>query len=118
MKISDLKARSPVDEITLQVESMTEPREVRGGSLKVSDAQCKDDTGTVTVTLWNQEIDKVKTGDTIKITKGWTNEFQGKLQLSAGKFGQLEVVGASDAPAEEAPKEPTDVDHAIDEDII
>ncbi len=121
MKVKDLKAKAAVDEITLTIESIDEPREVRGGSLRVANANGTDDTGSVTLTLWNDEINKVKTGDKIKISKGWVGEYQGKLQLSAGKFGKLEVLGGGDAPAAPATKKSAknkDVDFAIDEDII
>ena len=44
------------------------------------------------LTLWNQDIDKVKIGSILKITNGYVNEFQGEKQLTSGKFGKLEVV--------------------------
>ena len=36
--------------------------------------------------------DNLKAGDKIKVTNGYVNEFQGEMQLTAGKFGKLEVV--------------------------
>lgn len=119
MKVKELKGKSPVDEITLKIESIDEPREVRGGSLRVANANGTDDTGSVVITLWNDDINKVKTGDTIKIVKGWVNEYQGSLQLSAGKFGKLEVISSDGAAAKPAKaKKPAEVDFAVDEDII
>ncbi len=121
MKIKDIKPKAAVDEITLNIESIDEPREVRGGSLRVANATGTDDTGSVLLTLWNDDIAKVKTGDTIKIIKGWAGEYQGKIQLSAGKFGKLEVVssGAAAAPAKAEKKaKNADVDFAVDEDLI
>ena len=66
-------------------------------------------------TSLRNRIEKVKTGDTIKITKGWVNEYQGNLQLSTGKFGQLEIVNSGSAEGAEVAK---DVQEAVDEDII
>lgn len=110
MKVKDLKARSPVDEITIKIEEKMDPREVRGG-LRVCDCSASDDTGVVTLTLWNDECDKVNQGDMVTIKKGWVNEYQGKLQLSAGKFGELTVSGGTQ---EENPE----VLDAVEDDII
>jgi replication factor A1 len=114
MNVKDLKPKAAVDEITLKVDSIDEPRAVRGGSLTVANANCSDSTGSVVVTLWNDDVNRIKVGDSIKITKGWVGEYQGALQLSAGKFGKLEVTGGKAAKA--APKK--EVDFAVDEDII
>ena len=92
MKAAEVKARGPVDELTVKVVSKDIVRDVRGGELKVCDLVCEDDSGRVTVTLWNDDIQKYDAGDTIKITKGWANEFQGRISVSAGKYGTVEKV--------------------------
>lgn len=95
MKVADLKDRSRVDAIELEVVAKSEPRDVTtkfGETLKVSDCQVRDDTGEVTLTLWNDEIARVKVGDRIRISNGWVSAFRNKLQLSAGKYGKLEVL--------------------------
>ena len=45
-----------------------------------------DGTGEIKVTLWNEDIDNVKTGDKIQITNGYVNEWQGELQLTTGRL--------------------------------
>jgi ssDNA-binding replication factor A large subunit len=86
-----------------------------GGLNSGQNAQASDETGSITLTLWNDDVNKVKTGDKIKITKGWVGEYQGKFQLSAGKFGKMEILGAgTSAKAKKSAK----VEAAIDEDII
>jgi replication factor A1 len=92
MKVKELKDKKGVDEITLKITSKEEPRDVRGGSLKVCNATGEDDTGKVTITLWNDDIDRVEAGDTIKITKGWSQIYNGTMQISSGKFGKIEKV--------------------------
>lgn len=109
MKIQELQPKKGFDEIIGQVISIGEPRSVREGTLTVAEADVQDDSGTVKLTLWNDEIGRVSVGDTVKITKGWANEFQGKISVSAGKFGALEVIPGQQKPA---------VKKAIDEDII
>ncbi len=63
-----------------------------GRELKVANAVLEDESGAIKLTLWNEEIMKVKNGDKVKITDGFVNEFQGEKQLTAGKFGKLEVI--------------------------
>lgn len=95
MKVADLKDRARVDVIELEITSKSEPREVNtkfGEQLRVADCVGKDDTGEVTLTLWNDEIAQVNEGDRIRITNGWVSSFRNKLQLSAGKYGKLEIL--------------------------
>jgi len=57
---------------------------------RVCNAKVKDDSGAITLTLWNDDIDKFEVGDKIKITNGYVSEWQGEKQLTGGRFGQLE----------------------------
>lgn len=95
MKVSDLGDRMEVDELVVDIVDKEEPRDFEsqsGSSGRVCNAVGEDDTGKVTVTLWNDEIDQVEVGQTIKITDGWSKEYQGQIEVSAGKYGSLEVV--------------------------
>ena len=94
LKIVDLKPRQGKVEIEAEVISIDEPREFEkfGRKGKVANAKIKDDSGEISLTLWNEDVDKVKVGDKIKITNGYVNEFQGEKQLTAGRFGKLEVI--------------------------
>ena len=74
-----------------------------GRELRVADAMLEDDSGTVKLSLWNDDVSKFKAGDKVKITNGYVNEFQGEKQLTAGKFGKMEL--ADGASQEELPKE-------------
>jgi replication factor A1 len=95
LKISELKPRSAVPEITLEIVSIGETREFANerGSGKVCSAAAKDDSGEeITLSLWNEQIEQVKEGQKVKIENGWCSEFQGQKQVSTGKFGKLEVL--------------------------
>lgn len=121
VKINELVARKGFDVLEADVVSVGDVRDVRNGELKVADAEIKDETGTTKLTLWNDEVTKVKAGDKVKITKGWTNEFQGNLSVSAGKFGTLEVeegAASESAPTEAKEEVSEDVKMAMDQDII
>jgi replication factor A1 len=70
-----------------------------GRELKVANAILKDDSGTIKLTLWNDEASKFKEGDKVKIENGYVNEFQGEPQLTAGKYGKIEKVGEGEVEA-------------------
>ncbi len=90
MKISDLKDKTPIDEIVLKVTEVREPADTRVGMVQQADVE--DDSGSATLTLWNEQVGQYKPGDIVKVTKGWCKEYQGQIQVSAGKFGTLEKV--------------------------
>lgn len=96
MFVKDLKANSSFDTIELSVVSKGEARDFTsryGSSGRVCDVKCEDGMGaSVSLTLWNDEIDKVGVGDKIRISNGWVKEWQGDLQVSTGRKGKLEIV--------------------------
>jgi replication factor A1 len=55
------------------------------------DAVVADETGSIKLTLWNEQIDQVNVGDNIKIENGYITSFKSELQLNVGKFGKLTV---------------------------
>ncbi len=94
MKVKEIKPRQGKIDIELEIVDIGEVREFErfGKTGRVVNAVAKDDTGEINLTLWNDEIDMVKVGDKVKITNGYCSEFQGQKQLSAGKYGKLEVL--------------------------
>jgi replication factor A1 len=98
MQVKDLKPRQGNVDIELEITEVGETREFQkfGNTGRVANAVGKDDTGQIKVSLWNDDIDKVKVGDMIRITNGWVSEFQGEKQLSAGRLGKLEVIDQED----------------------
>ncbi len=94
MQISELKAGQGKVEIAVEVKDLGQIREFNkfGKPGRVCNATVFDASGEMKLTLWNDEIDKVKVGDTIKISNGYVSEFQGEIQLSAGRYGKMEVV--------------------------
>lgn len=95
MYISDLKPKSPVDTITVEVVEIEPAREFTNfkGTGRVANAKAKDETGEIKITLWNDDIDKISVGNKITIENGWVGEFRGEKQLGPGKFGKLTVEG-------------------------
>lgn len=98
MQIKDLKPREGNVDIVCDVVDVGAPREFQkfGKTGNVATAIVKDETGDVKLTLWNEDIGKVKAGDKIHLISGYVNEWQGEMQLTTGRLGKLEVVGKVD----------------------
>lgn len=94
MKIKDLQVNQGNVDVAGEITEKEEPRtfEKFGKAGRVCNAKVKDDTGSVILTLWNDDIDKLKVGDKIQLQNGWCSEFKGAKQVSAGKFGKIEAV--------------------------
>ena len=95
MMIKDLKPRTPFEELIVEVVTKGEPRAfaTAQGQGTVCNAAVKDESGEeVSLTLWNDEYKLINDGDKIKITNGWANEYKGKIQISAGRQGKIEVL--------------------------
>ncbi|MAE42342.1 hypothetical protein CMO93_01110 [Candidatus Woesearchaeota archaeon] len=108
MAIKDLQAKQGNVDIELDVVDVGEVREFEkfGRTGKVATAIAKDETGDIKLSLWNEDIERIKAGDKIKITNGYVSEWQGEKQLTTGRFGKLEVVGEDKEAKEEATKGP------------
>ena len=106
MKINELKAGVGNVELEATVVDKQPPRTVvtkYGKQLTVTSATLKDDTGTIVLSLWEKDINSIDVGDKIKVTNGYVSEFKGNPQLSAGKYGKIEVLEKGDGSA--APQE-------------
>ena len=68
-----------------------------GSPHKVCDALVGDETGVVYLTLWDDNIEKVNEGDTVRIENGYVTLFKGNIRLNIGKYGKL---GPAAAPLE------------------
>lgn len=60
--------------------------------LRVADAVLSDETGTIKLTLWNDQIDQVNVNDNVKIESGYVKSFRGEIQLNVGRYGKLSVL--------------------------
>jgi len=95
MKVKDLKVDAKFDvlEITIQEKGETRNVSTFRGQSRVCDAKGVDEDGeSVALSLWNEEIDQVNQNDRVRITNGWVRQWRGNLQVSAGRFGKLEIV--------------------------
>ena len=95
MKINELRDAMKRISLTAKVIEKSETREVmsrfKDQTLKVASATIADETGTIKLTLWNEQINQVNVNDTVKIQNGYITSFRGEIQLNSGKYGTLTV---------------------------
>jgi len=94
MNISEIQPGMMGLTIKGTVKEVSEPREVNtkfGTQTSVANAVLIDSSGEVKLTLWGDQIPKVKVGDEIEIVNGISKEWMGEIQVSVGKRGQLNV---------------------------
>jgi replication factor A1 len=96
LKINELRDGSRRVDIEANVIQKSETREVRSKftneTFRVADATIEDETGTITLTLWNEQTEQVNIGDRVRIENGYIKSFRGELQLNSGKYGTLTVL--------------------------
>ncbi|MHA1972530.1 MAG: hypothetical protein ACTSW1_06045 [Candidatus Hodarchaeales archaeon] len=94
VKISEVKPLETRLNCIFQVVEKKEEREIEkraiGETHRVCDFQVADETGSIVLTLWNEDIDMMEIGEVYKLSNGFANVFQNSLRLSKGKFGTIE----------------------------
>ena len=65
---------------------------------KVCEALLRDDAGVTNLTLWGEDVDRIKNGFKIKIENGMVNEYKGLKRFSTGLFGYLVVLAIPVTP--------------------
>jgi replication factor A1 len=95
LNIKDLRNGMKRVTVEAEVKEKGDPREVRSRykdeTYQVADAVVADETGSIKLTLWNEQIDQVNVGNKIKIENGYVTSFKGEIQLNIGKFGTFTV---------------------------
>jgi replication factor A1 len=102
VKVEALTPNSRGVNIIVKVVSKSEIRSVTGRDYsvrRVTDALVGDETASVYMTLWDEKIDAINDGATLRITNGYINLFRGNMRLNVGKYGSYEVL--EDSPITE-----------------
>ena len=94
-KVGNLNPRSSRLNLTVKVASKNPVREIvsrrDGSSHRVTEALVGDETGSVLLTLWDDDIEKVNEGDVLDINNGYVTLFRGSMRLNIGRFGSFEA---------------------------
>jgi replication factor A1 len=96
VKVGELTPNSKAVNVVVKIVSKGEVRSTTSGrdysQHRVVDALVGDETGCVYLNLWDDNIDKIKEGDVVKVKNGYVNLFRGSMRLNIGRYGSFEVV--------------------------
>ena len=94
MKINEIQRGSSNISLQAKIIDISDSRDVQTkyGKRSVADATLEDDSGQISLTLWEENINKVRIGDNITIAGAYVTEFRDKLQLNLPRSGKLEIV--------------------------
>lgn len=93
MKLNELQVKQGDVEIAeAEIIEKTPVREFQkfGKQGKVCNVVIKDDSGTMQLTLWNEDVDAYDVGDKVKLSGCFVGEWQGEKQLTTGRNGTIE----------------------------
>jgi len=95
MNIADLRNGMKRVSVEATVKEKGTPRQVMSKfgteTYTVADAIVADESGSIKMTLWNEQIALVKVDDKIRIENGYVTSFKGEVQLNVGKFGKMTI---------------------------
>ena len=103
LQIKDIDAKVRCVNLKAKIVGKSIPRYVFsrfGDALTLSTATISDGTGSMRMSLWNAEIDRVSIGDTVQINNGRVRTFRGELQVSLAS--RKEPISAVRSPREDA----------------
>lgn len=69
-----------------------------GGSANVTNALIADKTGTIRLSLWNEQMKKISAEDIVQIENAHVATFKGARQLRIGKHGKISSIKDADFP--------------------
>ncbi|MCW4020307.1 MAG: single-stranded DNA-binding protein [Candidatus Bathyarchaeota archaeon] len=96
MKVGSLKPNLRNVDLTVKIVNVGASRAVpskRGQRQHlIAEALVGDETGSVVLTLWDDQINLFKAGDVVKMRGGYTTLFKGSLRLNIGRTGHMEKV--------------------------
>jgi len=91
-KVRDLTPNSKQVNVLAKVMSIGEPKEVMGkfgDPRKVCEAVVGDDTATITLSLWNEQIGSISKDEVVLIDNGYVSLVRGHMRLNVGRYGNL-----------------------------
>ena len=91
-KVRDLTPNSKQVNVLAKVVSVGEPKEVMGkfgDPRKVCEAIVGDDTATIILSLWNEQIGSIQKDEVILVDNGYVSLVRGHMRLNVGRYGNL-----------------------------
>lgn len=78
--------------IELGVMSVSEPKLIRtadGAERHILEIRVGDETGSVTLVLWDEKIIPVEIGDRLTIENGFVTSFKGSWRINVGRYSNI-----------------------------
>lgn len=95
-KVENLKPSLRNLNLIVKVVNLGEPRQVyskkTGSEHQVAEALVGDETGSILLSLWDDQIGNFSSDDVFEIKNGYTSLFRGSLRLNIGRYGTAEKV--------------------------
>ncbi|HKS59791.1 MAG TPA: single-stranded DNA-binding protein [Thermoplasmata archaeon] len=91
-KVRDLTPSSKQVNVHAKVVNVGEAKEVMGkygDPRKVAEAVIGDDTATIILSLWNEQIGSIAKDDIILVDNGYVSLVRGHMRLNVGRYGNL-----------------------------
>ncbi|MFW9831885.1 MAG: OB-fold nucleic acid binding domain-containing protein [Candidatus Thorarchaeota archaeon] len=103
MKVHELSSASRRVDIRLRILSLEPVRDVqtRYGKARVTTAQAGDETGTIKLSLWNDDIDRIDEGTVVEVQNGFVKMYRDEMELSAGRYGEIVIIDDASFPSRE-----------------
>jgi replication factor A1 len=91
-KVRDLTPSSKQVNVHAKVMNVGEAKEVMGkygDPRKVAEAVIGDETATITLSLWNEQIGSIAKDDIVLIDNGYVSLVRGHMRLNVGRYGSM-----------------------------
>jgi len=91
-KVRDLTPNSKQVNVLAKVINIGEPKEVMGkfgDPRKVCEAVVGDDTATIILSLWNEQIGSITKDEVVLVDNGYVSLVRGHMRLNVGRYGNL-----------------------------
>ena len=89
-KIADLEPFQKNINLIFKVIKKGYARRIRKTGSSVSECLIADDTGSILLTVWDEDIEMLETGEYFSINKGYTDIHRNHLKLNKKRYGQIE----------------------------
>lgn len=91
-KVKHLTPSSKNVNLIAKVVNIGEEKEITpkfGASRRLAEATVGDETGTVILTLWEDQIRSVQRDDVVHVDNGFVSLVRGHIRLNVGKYGTI-----------------------------
>ncbi len=89
--INDLTENSKNVNATIKVIEIGETKDIpsRFGDKQVCEVKVADASGSILMSLWDDQIGKIAIGDTLSIQNGYISIVRNSMRLNIGKYGKM-----------------------------